>query len=215
MDKPPARLILIFLFVAAFIFCPACSSSLPAIAYCDANIVLDFKDQDSGCEQKLSVFTCIASDARRIESILVKSASSPYRWLIEDPVIIESGPKQWAGHMSLKPAYDGKIPEGNYSVIVTDASGNETESMFSIQYNESLLKCKASEVKNLLNAGSVEKIAVYSDSGDLLYFDVEKEGWQENVENVWKSFNDAAYLRTVVFNGLVVCMLPPVYRNDK
>lgn len=221
MKKPPPAdnfFFAVFFSLAAFFSLPLCSCSDDAVdaASAQANLILDWEDEQSLPTERLSVFVEISSNVRRLESFSVKSG--PYTWNVDSPIVFMAGENQWAGWPRLEPPLvDAKerplFPLGNYQIECVDAAGKKDTASFSITFNAALLDATVDKVEGLLPAPQ-KRIAVYSESNELLYFDSPKSSWL-NDESIFKDVKDSSYYRNTIANGNALCFFPKKFKEAK
>ena len=221
MNEPPpannCKPTLLFLLLALALFCAAsCSEDPIDAASVQANLILDWEDDQSLPSERLSVFIELSSNVRRVESFTV--ASGEYSWNVDSPILFESGGRQWAGwpHLEPPPAKNGQrplFPLGNYEVECVDAAGKKDKATFSIIINAALLDANASQVEGLIHAPQ-KRVAVYSDSGELLYFDSAKSNWLGGA-TIFNGVKDSSYYRDTIASGSALCFMPKKYKDNK
>ncbi|MBR5966945.1 MAG: hypothetical protein IK015_12600 [Treponema sp.] len=219
MNKPPPAANFkpsLFVLLAAFfaVSLYSCSEDPVAAASVQAHLILDWEDDQSLPVERLSVFIETSSNVRRVESFLVKSGD--YTWNVDSPIAFQSGDRQWVGWPHLEPppgAARPLFPLGNYQVECVDAAGKKDTATFSIVINAALLDAQAVQVENLISAPQ-KRIAVYSDSNELLYFDTAKNNWIGDTA-IFSSVKDSSYYRTSIAAGSALCFLPKKFKEAK
>lgn len=208
-EPPPNKICFLAILFIAICFCVSCTEDKVAIVYAKPNIVLDFAETGIPL-QRLSVFVQITSNVRRLDYIVVKSGE--YTWTIEEPFIFEYEEKSWAGYMHLEPPSNlGKFPKGKYSFEVVDAIGGKAEGSFSVSYDDELID-KEFSAKIFSARKWKERVAVYSEQSELLYFDAPKEDWK-NDKQVFSFVKDSDFLRCVFEIGMQICFAPKIYKD--
>ena len=167
-------------------------------------------------KQRLSVFMNFTSNVRRLESFSVRNSN--FLWNVEAPILLQVGGKQWAGSVHLEPPFflngeKGDFANGLYEVECVDAAGKSSKGNFSLGYNVKLLEAKAGEVEKIL-AKPTKRVAVYSESSELLYFDAEKPEWDSD-ESVFKAVKNSSFLRRAFMAGNVICFMPKIYKDGE
>ena len=221
MNKPPPATNFKFsVLIALLIFCPlffcACSDDPTNISLTQAYLVFDWQDAENPPDQRLCVFSEFLSNVRRLESISVRKDS--FLWNIDAPVLLKAGHRQWAGGARLEPPVAangtaGVFEQGSYSVEGVDAAGKKAASNFNLSYNNALLEAKAGEVKDILS-GATRKVAVYSDSNELLYYDAPKDNWIDS-ESIFKGVKNSSFYRETLSTGNVVCFMPKIFKDGE
>ena len=221
MKKPPPadnRIFSLFLLLPAlfaFCFC-SCSDDAVDVTTVSANLILDWQDERSLPEERLSVFVEVSSNARRVESFSVKSGD--YTWNVESPILFQDQNRQWAGwpHLSPPPGSDGErglFPLGEYLVECVDAAGKKDTATFSIVINAALLDSDPRQAESILYYVT-KKVAVYSESNELLYFDAAKNNWFDDAA-IFAGVNDSAFYRNTLSSGSALCLMPKIFKESK
>ena len=152
------RLILkITVLFCAFCFF-SCANNSPEISSVEAKIVYDFESEDAKPVQKLSFFLNMNSDVRRVENINVYNEETGYRWIINNPQLIQNeGSRQYAGYTYLTAAVadNGLMPQGKYTVFYLDSCGKDSFGFFNVEYDRDDAKLTA---KKLLEKTGDEEI---------------------------------------------------------
>lgn len=187
-----------------------------AVSAVQAHLILDWEDEQSLPVERLSVFVETSSNVRRFESFSVKAGD--YTWNVDSPIFFQSGDRQWAGWPHLEPAPNFEkalFPLGNYQVECVDAAGKKDTASFSVVVNAALLDANVGQVDGLLMS-SQKRVAVYSSSNELLYFDARKSNWISD-EAVFSGVKDSSYFRDVFMSGNTLCFMPKKFKdnNDK
>jgi hypothetical protein len=187
----------------------SCANSVPEILSSTATVVFDYQNEESAPQMRLSVFTETGSDARRAARIRIASKSDDYEWTTDEPQLIGSGNRQWAGYTNFVVSDADKIRQGQYDLFYTDAEGRTVQNGFSVLYPEKLIDSKASAVQSVLGQTAKEKIAAYMVDGTLVYYDVRKPEWKNDAA-LWNAFKTASSMRVcwTSADGTVVCLLP-------
>ena len=222
MKKPPPAINLYFslaAILALFFFAPllvSCSDDPVALAATQSQLVFDWPDYESVPEQRLSVFVEFSSNVRRVELITVRHGQ--FVWNIENPVMIQAGDRQWAGASNLEPppgenAVSGVFESGLYSVECVDAQGEKTQGSFSINYDREIMSDNAA---SFVEKGIFKnaRVAVYSESNELLYFDVKKENWID-AETLFKGVKNSSLYRDVFMSGNLICFMPKIFKGGE
>jgi len=88
--------------------------------------------------ERLSVFVYFddADGPADFNSITVKHIATGFEWIIlpENALVRLRGNDRWTGSNSLASPGDGKLPDGNYTVTVTDLAGNESIKTFVLNH---------------------------------------------------------------------------------
>ena len=218
MNKPPPatnfKPLLFVVLAAAFVLgLLSCSDDPVATASVQAHLILDWEDDQSLPAERLSVFIETSSNVRRVESFSVKSGD--YTWNVDSPIVFQSGDRQWAGWPHLEPPPNAArplFPLGNYQVECVDAAGKKSSATFSIVINAALLDADASQAEGLITAPQ-KRVAVYSDSNELLYFDSARNNWLSD-EAIFSGVKDSSYYRNSISAGSALCFLPKKFKEQ-
>lgn len=203
------KIYLIIAAAASFFFL-SCAESTPELSSVTGTAVFDFADNNSVPSVRISLFVSTASDARRVQKITATCLKSGYQWIIDNPRVISSDGKQWAGYTNIEPRTGETIATGKYSVLYTDAAGRETDMYFNISYPESLLTAKTDTIRACITSPLEDTAALYDAAGQLIYFGKAKESWQ-TADKVLFDYPDALIRRSCLSTPdlSVICMLPP------
>lgn len=185
----------------------SCSDDPVDTAAVQAHLILDWEDEQSLPVERLSVFVEVSSNVRRVESFSVKNGD--YTWNVDSPIVFQSGDRQWVGWPHLEPPPNAArplFPLGSYSVECVDAAGKKDTGLFSIVINAALLDANASQVDGLITAPQ-RRVAVYSESNELLYFDTARNNWLSD-EAIFSGVKDSSYYRNTIASGSAICFLP-------
>lgn len=182
----------------------------------NSNLILDWQDDESLPVQRLCVFAELSSNARRLESLIVKRDG--YVWNIDSPILIQSGDRQWAGSPHLEPPVGlngaaGSFAPGDYFVECVDAAGEKAQGSFFVAYDKSLLDSFAKDLPQKIPAVK-ERLAVYSESNELLYFDERKESWFDD-EAVFNGVKNSSYYRKTRMTGNLLCFEPKIFKDGE
>lgn len=197
----------------------SCANNAPEISSVEAKIVYDFESEDAKPVQKLSFFLNMNSDVRRVENINVYNEETGYRWIINNPQLIQNeGSRQYAGYTYLTAAVadNGLMPQGKYTVFYLDSCGKDSFGFFNVEYDRDDAKLTAKKLLEKKNFGrSSVMIAVYSKESDLLFFDAPfaRLGESEDLaykEEVEKNFPEAAYYRIFYKSENIIYIMPKI-----
>jgi hypothetical protein len=194
----------------------SCSDNEPEIISATGSVIFDFASESDLPSVRLSVFSSMASDVHRVKEIHITCLEDGYVWNIMSPQMISSDGKQWAGYTRLEPRSGDILVCGTYHLTYIDDADLKTETTFSVSYPPELIKVTASSVRTFLKGALADSVALYSQSGALLYFDKKKLSWN-NAHDIIHDYSDAVMMRNCISTGdfSVICMLPPVMlRSD-
>ncbi len=211
MDKPPPCKIYFFsILLSAFVFA-SCAEDSIAIVSADAKIVFDYAE-DSSPSQRLCVFVRLSSNVRRIENIDVRfsDGSETYSWKMENPVLMQSGKEAWAGYSHLeRPSNLKNFPKGTYDFECVDSTGESARGNFLVEYDEKSFGEFSRE--KFSGNGWSERIAVYSEIGELLHFSEDEN--DKSDEAIFRETKDSSFLRHLYQAENVICLGPKIFKE--
>ena len=190
------------------LFTISCSETEADVVSTSVSTVFDFADKESNPSVRLAIFLQVTNEVQRTESFTVSHEESGYSWTVAKPGIFSGLNKNYAYSANLKAPEGAEIPTGLYSVTYTDAAGNQDEIKFSVNYKKELLTSNSETFREFL-PNSNENIALYDDSGELLYMGKAKKTWTTNAA-ILKDYKLADTKRICYVSGgnSVVCMMP-------
>lgn len=197
------------LILTAFVFSFfSCSDSEADVVSASATTIFDYSDNESAPSARLAVFFQLANEAQRSESFTVSHAESGYSWIVSKPGVFTGMNKNYAYSINLKAPEGAELPVGPYSVTYYDAAGNEDKANFYVNYNKSLLTSNVENFKEFLTNPS-ENVAVYDDSGELLFMGKTKSAWKTN-KDILRDYKLAETKRIcyVTPGNMIICMMP-------
>lgn len=204
-SKFRSRLFLTLFFSLVFF---SCADNEADVVSATGTMIFDFKDEESSPESRLAVFLQVTNDVQRTDNFTISHEKSGYLWNIAKPGIFTGLNKKYAFSLNLTAPLGSKIPQGAYSVKYFDAAGKDDETVFSVNYDEKLLKSNAKDFKELLT-NPQENVAVYDDSGELLFMGKAKNNWKTNAD-ILKDYRIAWTKRIcyVTPGNTIICMMP-------
>ena len=199
------RCALIFLF-SLLLF--SCAESVADVVSASSTTIFDFADSENPPEQRLAVFLQVTNEVQRTDSFKISHDKTGYVWNVIKPGIFTGQNKSYAFSLNLNAPECENIPEGEYTVTYFDAAGNEDSVKFTVTYKKELISSNSQNVKALLQ-GATENIAIYDDSGELLFMGKPKNTWASN-EIILKDYKLAESKRLcyVTSGNTIICMLP-------
>ena len=206
---------IVFSLLVALLLFVSCSTDTDIkVSGVDSFIVFDYESEDSLPLVRLSVFAETSSDVHRVERIKILSRETSYEWTVDEPVIIESESRQWAGTCDFVCPEEIEFPSGFYTLTYTDASDNEIETAFSISYPDDLMGKNAKEAAEFLHDDAQENIALYDENDILIYYGIYKDSWQDD-SRLFAENNECVYYRRCVSLGAfsAFCLMPAVYKD--
>ena len=194
----------------------SCANSDPDIVSVTGTVVFDFADEESAPATRLAFFMQTSSDVQRADSIEAVHRETGMRWQVAEPRLISGADKKWAGYTNLQPAFGGEILTGGYDCFYCDAAGNEVNSRFSVSYPAALLTATASTAQDCMTGTVTEYIALYSESGDLMFFAKRRNSWRSNTD-IASDYRNAFTMRRCLVgtNNGVICLLPREWLKEQ
>lgn len=195
-----------FLFISLSFF--SCADNEADVVQASGTMIFDFKDNESLPDVRLAVFLQVTNDVQRTESFTISHEKSGYFWNVSNPGIFTGMNKKYAFSLNLTAPEGSEIPKGTYRVKYFDAAGKDDEISFSVNYDEKLLKSNAQNFRDTLT-NSNENLALYDDSGELLFMGKAKNTWKSN-DAILKDYRVAKTKRLcyVTPGNAVICMMP-------
>ena len=186
----------------------SCADSEPDVVTASGTAVFDFSDDEVSPSARLAVFVQVASDVQRADRFTISNADSGYSWAVAKPGVFTGLNKSYAYSLNLNAPEGESIPLGDYTVVYEDAAGSDDSIRFSVNYNKALLSATASSCKSLLS-NATENVAVYDETGELLFMGKPKNAWKTN-EAILKDYKLAATKRIcyVTPGNAIICMMP-------
>lgn len=191
----------------------SCANTSPEIFASSASVVFDYRDNSSYPKVRLSVFTETESDARRAASIKIVSQNGGMEWTADEPLIVGSDKRQWAGYTGFVWP-DGSAPEeGTYTLDYTDAQGRTVQNTFVLAFPKNLAETKAADAVKKLGNDALEYIAAYMADGTLIYYNKRKPEWNTDGA-LWDGIKLASSIRICYSagGGSVICLMPEQQR---
>ncbi|MCK9169773.1 MAG: hypothetical protein M0P01_05100 [Treponema sp.] len=201
-----------FICLSTFLFCSlcvSCANTTPEILSSSATVIFDYNDDSSVPLIRLSVFTETGSDVRRAAQIRISSKTEEYSWTVDNPQLLGSDNRQWAGYTNFAVPDAAVIPQGGYDLFYTDAEEHTVQTSFTVTYPEKLIESKSSDVKYVLGTYAKEMIAVYMSDGTLIYYNERKSKWTDD-DAIWNEFKLASTMRICWTSpdNSVICLMP-------
>ncbi|WP_407429303.1 hypothetical protein [Treponema sp.] len=186
----------------------SCSDSETDVVTVTASTIFDYSDNENPPSARLAVFFQVTNEVQRTDSFVVSNEKSGYSWNVKNPGIFTGLNKNYTYSLNLSAPEGESIPVGSYSAVYYDAAGNEDSINFDVNYSLELLKSNALKCKDFLGKYN-ENIAVYDDSGELLFMGKAKASWKSN-ESILKDYKTAFSKRIcyVTSGNSIICMMP-------
>lgn len=194
--------------------CVSCSDSTPELSSATGYVIFDYDSMESYPSMRLAAFVQTVSEVRRVEKISVFNRKNRLEWTRESPVVFSDEKSQWTGYTDFVCAKGISIPLGLYDFTYCDGEGRTEQTVFSIYYDEKNAAITAKEFLDKKPSNVIEKIALYSEQGMLLYFGDKKASWKDDAL-IFKTNGQSSYYRTCykISGDNSIFMMPPVYKN--
>ncbi len=201
----------IFVFSLTAAACISCSNDSPDVSDVSSSVVFDFKDGESAPEMRLSLFSKVSSEIGDASRMTFEHTSSGLYWETDELCKIEENDRKWIGYSNFVSSEKFFFPSGHYDVTYEDRSEREDHVEFTLIYPNKFLEKKASDFPGVIELPYVSKIAVYSETGELLYFDGYKDSWScdEDILNDVPGASSTRICYCIENNG-IICIMPSV-----
>jgi len=210
MGKSFFKALLLSSILLSILFMASCTQVVPEVKYSSLSVVFDYKDEKTLPSARLCVFVETVSDARRYESINVKSAQNGFTWDVNDVFKIKSYDRMYAGNTSLLVPEGEKIPTGLYDVVFYNADLEKVETQTNLNYDSEFYECKSGDIPEMMRKrGGRKNIAIYDKEGKMLYYG-ERTDKLDDTRKIWNKYRNAASFNEVwkLPNNSVICIMP-------
>lgn len=210
MGKSFFKVLLFSSILLSILFMASCTQVVPEVKYSSLSVVFDYKDEKTLPSARLCVFVETVSDARRYESINVKSAQNGFTWDVNDVFKIKSYDRMYAGNTSLLVPEGEKIPTGLYDVVFYNADLEKVETQTNLNYDSEFYDCKSGDIPEMMRKrGGRKNIAIYDKEGKMLYYG-ERTDKLDDTRKIWNKYRNAASFNEVwkLPNNSVICVMP-------
>ncbi len=197
----------LLLFFGLVIF--SCSDSTPQLISVQPVVLLDYADFNSLPKSSISLFILTGSAPQRAASVVVTKNDASLTWYDSSPQIFTVGTNKYVCVRNICPSYKTAVQKGRYDIVYEDLAGNEVKSSFNISFNDNIMSARPDEVNSFFG-NSIEFLAVYDTSGDLINFSTPKAYWTSDDEI--KKELKTAFLKRKCFladNNTVMVLMPP------
>ena len=186
----------------------SCSDSVADIVSVSATTIFDFKDKESPPSARLAVFFQVSNEAQRSKSFTVSNEDSGYSWFVSNPGIFMGMNKNYTYSINLNPPPGKELPEGAYTVTYYDAAENSDDAKFYVNYKKELFTSNSENFREFLPNAN-ENIAVYDESGELLYMGKSKSSWDSNYD-ILRDYKlaDTKRICYVTPGNAIICLMP-------
>ena len=188
----------------------SCTQVVPEVKYSSLSVVFEYKNEKSLPTARLCVFAETVSDARRYESINVKSVQNGFSWDVTDVYKIKSYDRMYAGTTSLVVPEGEKIPTGPYEIVFYNADLEKVETQSSLNYDLDFYESKSGDIPEMMRKrGGRKNIAIYDKEGKMLYYG-ERTDKLDDTRKIWNKYRNAASFNEVwkLPNNSVICVMP-------
>jgi hypothetical protein len=208
--RPVRFFVLAAIAVTAAAFC-ACKDATPSIQEVQFKAVFDFASSAEKPDAYAFLFVRPDTDIAFADKIELVHIESGYTWTIDEPAVLKSGDKAWAGGPRL--AYpEGAFRSGEYRVRYSDTTERESETVVKLDYPAGIPAAAAEAAGDALRKmdGSAERYALYDADGALLFFEPKREKWTGDAA-VLADFPAAVSSRVCIAGpqNSAVVLLPP------
>lgn len=199
-----------FILAAVFLFF-SCAVDDAEISNASTSLILEYSDEKNPPSVRLAVFVQTKNAVQRTDSFSAENLDSGYVWNVSSPKMFETNGNQYAYSTALKAPDGENIPKGSYKIVYYDAAGNSSEFIVQLNYDDSLLEKKSSEIQDVIPS-KVENLAVYDDMNELIYFGKRKSNWTSNraIQNEYKVASSSRVCFSTPSNS-VICFMPEEY----
>ena len=188
----------------------SCTQVVPEVKYSTLSVVFEYKNEKTLPSARLCVFVETVSDARRYESINVKSVQNGFAWDVNDVFKIKSYDRMYAGNTSLLVPEGDKIPTGLYDIVFYNADFEKVETQTSLNYDSEFYESKSGDIPEMMRKrGGKKNIAIYDKEGKMLYYG-ERTDKLDDTRKIWNKYRNAASFNEVwkLPNNSVICVMP-------
>jgi hypothetical protein len=197
MGKSFFKALLLSSILLSILFIASCTQVVPEVKYSSLSVVFEYKDEKTLPSARLCVFVETVSDARRYESINVKSAQNGFTWDVNDVFKIKSYDRMYAGNTSLLVPEGEKIPTGLYDVVFYNADLEKVETQTNLNYDSEFYECKSGDIPEMMRKrGGRKNIAIYDKEGKMLYYG-ERTDKLDDTRKIWNKYRNAASFNEV------------------
>lgn len=201
----------------------SCSNTAPSIVTTEAKVVFDFENEKSTPTQKLNLFLKMNSDVRRVETMSLNHNLTGLRWNISNPMISQVDNYFYAGYTNIQGVSQSgeKLPEGEYSITYIDGEGRQEMTIFTIQYNDEIMKMKPNQVVSYLKDKKPQVfVGVYSKEMNLIFYGQAKNDWNITKEykdlkssKLFSTYKDAQFYRVFFVIDNNVYIMPKIEKS--
>lgn len=187
----------------------SCSNSNPDITMVTGSMIFDFADTDAPPSVRMAVFAQSNGEVQRADFIEARHRESGLMWRISKPRLFSGSNKNYAGYTNLLPMEGKEIPQGDYDFRYVDGGGNEDRGTFKISYPQALLTSKSSEVRTTVTKSLSDNLALYDETGTLIFFNKRKKNWKTN-SDIQREMRNAFTLRQCLntTDYSIICLMP-------
>ena len=119
----------------------------------------------------------------------MECVANKHKWICSDPLIFGNEKKQWAGYTDFYVPVSENVKSGMYELNYIDAQENVVSRIINLNYDTDFLKMTGNQAALAEKKDFREEIAVYSESGTLLFYGMRKNNWR----------NDSSIFSLVIF----------------
>lgn len=192
----------------------SCTSNSPVIAETECSVVFYFDSQISLPSLGLTCYAKMASPHDRVLSIKLRHNETRLEWNITDPVFLGDTEEVWIGSSKLNVPMHHSLPQGEYSIDVTDVAMEKISKKISLSYPENFCSMTLDEVEatSEYQLFTSESFAIYDAQEKLLYFGTKISDFNSDAQ-ILAFFPSAANYRSFKFSPQLNTgmMMPPTY----
>lgn len=205
----------ILFFVFAFLFY-GCSDASLEIGETRGSLVCEYNDEVSIPNVRLSVFSEVYSDVRRIDYFKIKNLKENFTWDSSSPIIFSASSRKWVGYTNFVIPDNTNFPDGIYFATCIDSQGNKIDGSFNLSYPYDLLKMNCKSAEKLLGKRISNFLLIYNSNNEVVYHGERKRNWRDD-ESIFKSNNNYAKYRRCITNydESIVLLMPFIYKQNK
>ena len=175
--------------------------------------IVEMKGQQFKVEAGMEIFVLGKGEELEFSE---ESVDFPVKYEEDHEVIFGNEKKQWAGYTDFYVPVSENVESGMYELNYIDAQENVVSRIINLNYDMDFLKMTGNQAALAEKKDFREEIAVYSESGTLLFYGMRKNNWR-NDSSIFSSNRGAASYRVCYVSKVnsLVLMMPPVYKNKE
>lgn len=202
-----------FLIFSTVIFF-SCSSNSPVISETECSVVFYFDSRISLPSLGLTCYAKMVSPHDRVLALKLRHDETMLEWNITEPIFLGDSEEVWIGSSKLNVPRHHSLPQGDYTISVTDVAMESASRKIELNYPENFCSMTLDEVESAseYQLFTSESFAIYDNQEKLLYFGTKISDFNSDAQ-ILAFFPSATNYRSFRFSpqlntGL---MLPPTY----